>query len=237
MQLHGKSVVIYGAHSPTGSSVARAFAKEGATVYLAGRSPSRLQPIAREILDAGGAVEVAEVDPLEPKSVSEHLHQVAVKHGSVAVSLNLAFLGIEAPARLVNLTDEQFAAATFTRILSNFVTMAAAARVMALQGRGTILAIASTERASPLAETAGPAIGGVAIEALSEQLRADVGSFGVQFGYLADVPASGEDLVQGLFRALGKVPTNSASPGMTGTRSAVSRDFPGAEVVAGAATS
>jgi 3-oxoacyl-[acyl-carrier protein] reductase len=237
MQLRGKSVVLYGAQNPTGASVARAFAKEGATVYLAGRSTARLQPVAREIMDAGGSVEVAQVDPLEPKSVSEHLHQVVVKHGSVGVSLNLAFLGTEGPARLVNLTDEQFTAASFTRVLSNFVTMAAAARVMAYQGRGTVLAITATERASPLAEMAGPAIGSAAIEALSEQLRADVGSFGVRFAYLGDVPASGEDLVERLFQVLGTAPTASSPPRETGLASDVSNAFPRAELPAGAASS
>ena len=39
MLLSGKSVVIYGATNPIGATVARAFAEEGAAVYLAGRSP------------------------------------------------------------------------------------------------------------------------------------------------------------------------------------------------------
>jgi 3-oxoacyl-[acyl-carrier protein] reductase len=236
MQLNGKSAVIYGAHTPTGASVARAFAKEGATVYLAGRSTSRLQPVAREILNAGGAVEVAMVDPLEPESVSEHLHQVVVKHGAVDVSLNLAFQGIEGAARLVNLTDEQFAAATFTRIRSNFVTMAAAARTMAYQGRGVVLATA-VDRVSPEGELAGQAIGSAAIEALSEQLRADVGSFGVRFAYLADVPDSEEELVEELFEILATVPWSSPSPRELPLGSTATGALPHPELHAGAAAS
>jgi NAD(P)-dependent dehydrogenase (short-subunit alcohol dehydrogenase family) len=209
MQLHGKSAVIYGANSPIGASVARAFAKEGATVYLAGRSTSRLQPVAREILNAGGAVEVAQVDPLDPKSVSEHLHQIVVKHGTVDLSLNLAFLGMEGAARLCNLTDEQFAAAMFTRVRSNFVTMAAAASEMAYQGRGVILATAAPERGSPEAKLAGQAIGSAAIEALCEQLHLDVGSFGVRIAYVGEVPASEGELLDRLDRAL---ESDQASP-------------------------
>jgi 3-oxoacyl-[acyl-carrier protein] reductase len=202
MQLRGKSAVIYGANSPAGASVARAFATAGATVYLAGRSPSRLEPLAREIVNAGGIVEVAEVDPLDPKSVSEHLHEVGVQHGSVDVSLNMAFLGVVGPARLCNLSDQQFDAATFTRLRSNFVTAAAAARTMAYQGRGIVLATAVPEGGYPEGELAGQRIGNAAIEALCEQLRGDVGSFGVQVAYVPDVPASGEELVQRLFQVL-----------------------------------
>lgn len=201
-QLHGKSAVIYGANSPAGAAVARAFAKEGATVYLAGRSPSQLQPVAREILNARGAVEVAQVDSLDPASVSEHLHQVFVKHGSVDVSLNMAYLGIVGAARLCNLTDEQFAAATFTRVRSNFVTTAAAASHMAHQGRGLILATGAPETEKPDSLMAGQAIASAAIEALCQQLTFDVGSYGVRVAYVDEVPASGEALALELFQHL-----------------------------------
>jgi 3-oxoacyl-[acyl-carrier protein] reductase len=204
MQLRGKSAVIYGANSPDGATVARAFATAGAKVYLAGRSPSRLEPLAQEILNAGGTAVVARVDPLDPKSVADHLHEVVVQHGSVDVTLNLAFQGVVAPARLCNLTDHQFDAATFTRIRTNFVTAAAAARTMAYQGRGVILATGVPEVGYPEGELAGRKIGSAAIEALCEQLRTDVGSFGVQVGFVA--ADSGDELVRNLFRFLAATP-------------------------------
>ncbi|HXQ94992.1 MAG TPA: SDR family NAD(P)-dependent oxidoreductase [Thermoplasmata archaeon] len=212
MQLNGKSAVIYGANNPTGASVARAFALKGATVHLAGRSTSRLQPVAREILNSGGAVEVAEVDPLDMDSVGEHLHQVVVKHGTVDVSLNLAFMGIEGAARLCNLTGEQFDAATFTRVRSNFVTSAAAVKVMAYQGRGIVLATAAPETASAVGTIAGQAIGSAAIGALCEQLRIDVGTFGVRIAYLAEAPASAEELIEKLFGVLSTLSAPSPAP-------------------------
>jgi 3-oxoacyl-[acyl-carrier protein] reductase len=233
MQLRGKSAVIYGANSPAGSSVARAFATAGATVYLAGRSTSRLLPVASEIQRAGGAVEDAEVDPLDPKSVSDHLHEVVVKHGAVDVSLNLAFQGVVGAARLCNLTDEQFDAATFTRVRSNFVTAAAAAVRMAYQGRGVILATAVPEGGYPEGELAGQRIGSAAIEALCQQLRADVGSFGVRVAYLADVSTAAEELVQKVFRVLASA---TVSPAEIAQEADVSSASPRAEASAAAAT-
>lgn len=214
MRLPGKSAVIYGANTPAGASVARAFAKEGGAVYLAGRSTGRLQPVAREIADAGGAVEVARVDPLDLSAVSEHLHHVVVQHGTVDISLNLAFQGMVGASRLCNLSDQEFASVAFTRVRSNFVTTAAAAKEMAYQGRGVILATGTPDGPSPDSAMAGQIIASAAVEALCRQLRLDVGAFGVQIAYLGDVPAAHDELAEELFRAMANVaPEAPGRPG------------------------
>jgi NADP-dependent 3-hydroxy acid dehydrogenase YdfG len=194
---------------------------------LAGRTTNGLQPVAEEISTSGGAVEVAQVDLFNARSVSEHLHRIVVKHGTLDVSLNLAFLGIQGATRLCNLTGEQFDAATFTRVRSNFVTMAAAASVMAFQGQGIILASAAPARAVPLGTLAGEAVGSAAIEALCQQLRIDVGTYGVRIAYLADFSASEEDLVEHLVGVLQAdtttIPTLGETPGGPGIRIGSSR--------------
>lgn len=236
MRLQGKSAVIYGANSPTGASVAQAFAREGASIYLAGRSPEEIQPVAQDIVDSGGNAEVARVDPLDPTSVSEHLHRVVVQHGSVDISLNLAFREIEAPTRLCNLTGEQFAAATFTRVLSNFVTTAAASSEMAFQGRGTILASAGRDRSTSSARFAGEAIGNAAIEALCHQLRLDVGPYGVRVGYLPETYGADEDLIDEVLRVLESGPTASPPAGASAVSSAFAPRPNRAELSTGALT-
>lgn len=237
MQLLGKSAVIYGASNPIGSSFARTLAKQGATVYLAGRSPGRLEPVAGEILSSGGAAEVAQVDPLDAKSVSEHLHQVVVRHGTLDLSLNLAFLGIQGATRLCNLNEVQFDASTFTRVRSNFVTMAAAASEMAYQGRGIIMATAAPPRAAPVGTLAGEAIGDAAIEALCQQLRIDIGSFGVRIAYLAEAPASEADLLGHLLGGNPAAPTRIRSLGERARGSPMMMGSLRAETAASPATS
>ncbi len=54
MQLKNKNAVVYGAAGGHGSAVARAFAKEGARVFLAGRTLPTLDALAVEIRDSGG---------------------------------------------------------------------------------------------------------------------------------------------------------------------------------------
>ena len=55
--LKNKSAVIYGAGGAIGEAVARAFAREGANVFLAGRTLAKLDAIAGDICAAGGVAE------------------------------------------------------------------------------------------------------------------------------------------------------------------------------------
>lgn len=55
MLLESKVAVIYGAGGPIGGAVARAFAREGARVFLAGRTKAKLDKVADEIRSHGGS--------------------------------------------------------------------------------------------------------------------------------------------------------------------------------------
>ena len=60
MLLEGKNAVIYGAGGAIGgAAVARAFARGGARVFLAGRTLESLDEVAEDIRSAGGVAETA----------------------------------------------------------------------------------------------------------------------------------------------------------------------------------
>src|SRR5687767_8992125 len=73
MLLANKNAVIYGAGGATAGAVARAFAREGASVFLSGRRLEALEALAKEILAAGGMAETARVDALDERGVEEHV--------------------------------------------------------------------------------------------------------------------------------------------------------------------
>jgi NADP-dependent 3-hydroxy acid dehydrogenase YdfG len=73
MMLQNKVAVIYGAGGAIGGAVARAFASEGARVFLTGRKQAFVEAIAKEIVSAGGSAEAAEVDALDEQAVDKHL--------------------------------------------------------------------------------------------------------------------------------------------------------------------
>nr|WP_052762570.1 SDR family NAD(P)-dependent oxidoreductase [Jiangella alkaliphila] len=81
MLLENKNAVIYGAGGAIGGAVARAFAREGARVFLAGRTLASLEPVAEEIAAAGGTAETAQLDALDRERVDEHLDAVVATAG------------------------------------------------------------------------------------------------------------------------------------------------------------
>lgn len=88
MLLQSKNAVIYGGGGAIGGAVARAFAREGAKVFLAGRTLAKLDQVAREISAAGGMAETAIVDALDEKAIDKHADAVAAKAGGIDVALN-----------------------------------------------------------------------------------------------------------------------------------------------------
>jgi short-subunit dehydrogenase len=79
--LDGKVAVIYGAAGGVGAAVAKAFAREGAAVFLTGRTENSLKPVAKDISSTSGVADVFKVDALSPESVEAHLHRVVTKAG------------------------------------------------------------------------------------------------------------------------------------------------------------
>jgi 3-oxoacyl-[acyl-carrier protein] reductase len=83
MLLAGKNAVIYGAGGSVGSAAARAFAREGAAVFLAGRTRAPLEALAEEIARAGGIAETAVVDALDEAAVVRHADAIVAGAGSL----------------------------------------------------------------------------------------------------------------------------------------------------------
>src|SRR5216683_2396925 len=59
MLLTNKNAVIYGAGGAIGGAIARAFAREGAKVFLTGRRLASVDAVASDIFAAGGVAETA----------------------------------------------------------------------------------------------------------------------------------------------------------------------------------
>ena len=83
MLLEGKNAVVYGGAGSVGGAVARAFGREGARVFLAGRTRETLEAVAEKIRSAGGRAESAIVDALDEKAVDEHADAAVSAAGSL----------------------------------------------------------------------------------------------------------------------------------------------------------
>ena len=179
MLLEDKNAVIYGAGGAIGSGVAEAFAREGARVFLAGRTLETLAPVAKDITAAGGSAEVAVVDALDERSVDQHARAVAAHAGSIDVFFNLVSRGDVQGIPLVDMTTTDFTRAITTGITANFITARAAARHMIEQGSGVILALDSgSAHGSPMMGSTGPA--DAATDTFVRNLAVEVGPHGVR---------------------------------------------------------
>jgi len=176
--LQGKSAIIYG--GGIGGGVARAFAREGARVFLAGRTRGTLEAVAEDITASGGSADVAVLDALDEQAVDTHVRAVVSKAGSVDVSFNLISRGDVQGTPLVEMATDDLLRAVVNGLQSNFVTARAAGRRMIEQGSGVILHLnsASGAGAMPGMGSTGPA--DAATEAFMRYLAAEVGPHGVR---------------------------------------------------------
>ncbi len=69
MLLNAKTAIIFGAGGAIGGAVAKAFAREGARVFLSGRHAAPVEAVADDIRANGGAAEAATVDALDETAV------------------------------------------------------------------------------------------------------------------------------------------------------------------------
>ncbi|MDQ6919533.1 MAG: SDR family oxidoreductase [Candidatus Dormibacteraeota bacterium] len=178
--LVGKTAIIYGGGGGIGSGVARTFAREGATVVLAGRTQGALDAAARDIRSNGGSAEVALLDALDERAVDEHVRKVVAKTGSLDISFNLVTRGDVQGIPLVEMTADDLLRAVDNGLRSSFLTARAAARRMVERGSGVILHLnsASGAGAQPGMGSTGPA--DAATEAFMRYLAAEVGPRGVR---------------------------------------------------------
>ena len=178
--LEGKSAIIYGGGGGIGSGVARTFAREGARVFLVGRTREPLDQVATEIASAGGAAHVAVLDVLDESAVDAHVGDVVDHTGSVDVSFNLINRGDVQGIPLVEMSTGDLLRAVDAGLRSAFISARAAARHMIHQGSGVILHLnsASGAGAMPGMGSTGPA--DAATEALMRYLAAELGPSGVR---------------------------------------------------------
>jgi NAD(P)-dependent dehydrogenase (short-subunit alcohol dehydrogenase family) len=179
MLLTNKNAIIYGAGGAIGSAVAQEFAREGARVFLAGRTCEKLEAVAQAITVAGGSAEVAVVDALDEAAVDEHARAVATHAGSLDVSFNLVTRGDVQGIPLVDMKTDDLLRAVVSGLRSNFLTARAAARQMVERGSGVILALDSgSAKGSPMLGSTGPA--DAATDTFIRNLAAEVGPQGVR---------------------------------------------------------
>jgi 3-oxoacyl-[acyl-carrier protein] reductase len=178
--LDNKTAVVYGGGGTIGGAVARAFAREGARVCLAGRTRATVDKVAQEIRAAGGEAETAQVDALDERSVDDHADALARRLGSIDVSFNAIGSGDIHGIPVLQMPFEDFVLPIDDAIRAQFLIARAASRHMVPRGAGVILAITATTARQSLPEVGGTGVKFDAIESLCRQLARELGPSGIR---------------------------------------------------------
>jgi NAD(P)-dependent dehydrogenase (short-subunit alcohol dehydrogenase family) len=179
MLLDGKVAVLYGAGGDIGGAVARAFAREGARLFLSGHRLAPVEAVAKDVMAAGGSAEAAEVDALDEQAIDRHLQAVTDQTGRVDISFNAVGTKL-VYVPLVELDLERFSLPITTHTRSYFLTARLAARHMIPKKSGVIMTVTALHSRTgiPLVGGFGPAQ--AAKEALTRDLSAELAPQGVR---------------------------------------------------------
>jgi NAD(P)-dependent dehydrogenase (short-subunit alcohol dehydrogenase family) len=178
--LADKTAVVYGGGGAIGGAVARVFAREGARVFLAGRTQSKLAAVARDIESAGGSAEFAVLDVFDESAVHAHADAVASKTGGIDIMLNAIGIAHLQGNPFAETTLAEFELPITLTARAQFIAAQAVARHMVMRKRGVILTLTT-----PGGRIAGKGflsngVFSAATEAFSRLLAAELGGQGIR---------------------------------------------------------
>ncbi|WP_276479843.1 SDR family NAD(P)-dependent oxidoreductase [Paraflavitalea pollutisoli] len=196
--LQDKVAIVYGAGS-IGRTIAQAFAREGARVFIGARTEGRAAKLVAAIQQEGGQATAGVVDVLDQQSVSTFVAGVAAQAGRIDITFCATNVtGGKQGAALNEITWEDFFLPLEHYTKSQFLTANAASKYMVQQSAGVIMMITAIPSHIPIPYTTGFGPAWAAIEALSKTLAAELGPHGVRTVYLhsSGSPESQESIDQ-----------------------------------------
>lgn len=141
MKLKDKVAIVTGAGTGIGRAIALAYAREGASVVLTGRTEETLVRVAEEVKALGASVLTVRADVSEPSEV-QHLVEAARSHfGGVNILVNNA--GVFIYKSVLNLSLRDWDETINTNLKGVFLCCQAVLPTMVQQKQGNIINISS----------------------------------------------------------------------------------------------
>ncbi|SEG89695.1 NAD(P)-dependent dehydrogenase, short-chain alcohol dehydrogenase family [Thermomonospora echinospora] len=137
-----KVVLVTGATGGVGGATARAFAREGATVMLAGRDSGRLTETAKLIEAEGGTADTVVADLTRPGDAAAMVDAAVSRHGRLDVAFNNAgVFGMLGP--VADYDEEVWDTVLATNLTGVFLSMKHEIAHMREHGGGAIVNVSS----------------------------------------------------------------------------------------------
>ncbi len=193
--LSGKVVLVTAASGGLGFAIAEEFAAEGATVVVSARNRERLDAAVATISErSGGNASGVVADMTDAEAVERMVRQTSEDFGGIDVLVNNT--GGAATAPFLELSDDDWRAASEVKIVPQIRCAREVFRVMVAQGRGgRILFIAGTHGRQPHAHAVTAGFCNAALQNVSKALAEDGGPHNVLSNVINPGPFATERMV------------------------------------------
>jgi NAD(P)-dependent dehydrogenase (short-subunit alcohol dehydrogenase family) len=176
MLLEGKSAIVWGGAGGMGGGVARAFAREGATVHLVGRTLTTLEKVRDDIVAAGGSADIAVLDAFDADQVGAFVDGL----DRVDVSFNALSVDVVQNRPMWTIPVDALVAPVAQMARSQFTTGMAVAKRMIDQRSGVIILLSSSAARESGFEMGGFAMACASNECFARSLGGEIGQYGVR---------------------------------------------------------
>lgn len=139
--LDGQVSLITGAAGGIGSSIARAFVREGAAVALLDRPGSRLEALEAELAASGGEVQAVEADLTHSSEIAGAVTRAVARFGRLTSLVNAA--GLLRQGRVDEMAEQDWADLMAVNVTGVFLACKYAVPALKAAGGGSIVNLSS----------------------------------------------------------------------------------------------
>jgi NAD(P)-dependent dehydrogenase (short-subunit alcohol dehydrogenase family) len=141
MLLQDCNAVIFGGSGAIGGAIARVMAREGARVFLGGRSPEKLRLVATDVRAAGGVAETFVFDALDERGTIDRVADISSRAGGIDIAVHATGFPHDQGTTLADLSLAEFMRGVDTFLPALFVTSKSVAPHMGKRRPGVILTV------------------------------------------------------------------------------------------------